>query len=338
MRGFGKAGIARDRRSRSGGGGATAGGAALGSVVAVALLAALLLAACRAGDDDKLTEHFFEHEGRERSYLLYTPRGAERLAGKRPLVLAIHGRGSTHRAMVDLTRRGFHSLADRDGFFVVYPNAVAGYWDFGEGVVSEELPQHVDDLGYFRAVLDAVGERHAIDPRRVFAAGISRGGQASYFLACKLPGRIRAFAAFAMPLADFLEDDCSSGPPVGVAIVNGTADPLVPYDGGRVEVLGRYRGAVLSTDATAALFRRRNGCEPQPTAEETLDQAEDGTRVEKTLWGACDGAPVAVYRVEGGGHTWPSGAQSPLERVVVGKVSRDVDGATLAWEFFRGFE
>lgn len=310
-------------------------GLALGSVVAVAL-AAGSLAGPRGGGAGKLTEHSFVYQGRERNYLLYTPRDAERLSGRRPLVLAIHGGAGTHRAMMRLTRRAFHSLADRDGFFVVYPNAVARYWDFGEGAVSEALARRADDLGYFRAVLDAVGERFPIDPRRVFATGISRGGQASYFLACKLPGRIRAIAAFAMPLPDFLEDDCSSGPPVGVAIVNGTADPQVPYDGGRIEVLGHDRGAVLSTDATAALFRRRNGCKPQPTGEEVLDGAEDGTRVEKTTWGSCDGAPVAVYRVDGGGHTWPSGVQYLPERVV-GKVSRDVDGAVLAWELFRSF-
>jgi polyhydroxybutyrate depolymerase len=305
--------------------------------VAVALIAGFLSAAACGGQAGKLTEHTLLHQGQERSYLLYTPRSAAELSGKRPLVVALHGGAGTHRAMVLLTRRGFHSLADRDGFFVVYPNAVARYWDFGEGQVSAELPQRADDLGYFRAVLDAVSEAHPIDPRRVFATGISRGGQASYFLACKLPGWIRAIAAFTMPLPDFLEDDCAGGPPVGVAIVNGTADPQVPYDGGRIEALGHDRGTVLSTEATAALWRRRNGCAPEPGPIEVLDAAEDGTRVEKTAWTGCSGAPVVVYRVEGGGHTWPSGVQY-LPEGVVGKVTRDVDGATLAWEFFRGFE
>lgn len=308
---------------------------AVGLFAAVALTTGFL-AAPRPGEGGVLTERSFVHQGRERTYLLYTPRGAARLEGKRPLVLAIHGGAGTDRAMVRLTRRAFHALADRDGFFVVYPNAVARYWDFGEGAVSEALAERVDDLGYFRTLLDAVAARYPIDPRRVFATGISRGGQASYFLACKLPGRIRAIAAFAMPLPDFLADDCAGGPPVGVAIVNGTADPLVPYDGGRIEVFRHDRGAVLSTDATAALFRRRNGCDPRSTSEEVLDTADDGTRVVKTTWSSCAGAPVVVYRVEGGGHTWPSGVQYLPERLV-GRVSRDVEGASLAWELFRGF-
>lgn len=323
-------------RPSLGGAWRTASRLALGALAAVALATGVLLAAPEGGGSGTLTEHSFVYQGRERSYLLYAPRGAERLEGKRPLVLAIHGGAGSDRSMMRLTRGGFDSLADRDGFFVVYPNAVARYWDFGEGAVSEALPQRADDLGYFRAVLDQVSERYPVDPRRVFATGISRGGQASYFLACKLAGRIRAIAAFSMPLPDFLEDDCTAGPPVGVAIVNGTADPLVPYGGGRIEVLGHDRGAVLSTDATAALFRRRDGCAAKPTGEETLDGVDDGTRVEKTTWASCDGAPVVVYRVEGGGHTWPSGVQYLPERVV-GKVTREVDGAAVAWEFFRSF-
>ena len=53
-----------------------------------------------------------------------------------------------------------------------------------------------------------------------------------------------------MPLPVSLEDDCAEGPPVGLAVLNGTADPLVPYDGGQITLLGKERGGTLSTDRT----------------------------------------------------------------------------------------
>lgn len=301
----------------------------------LALGLALLAAAGAEAQFTRLRERTLVHDGVPREYLLYTPRLARRLPGKRPLVLVLHGGGGSHRGTVRNTRRRFHQLADEHGFYVVYPNAVDGTWDFGEGQVSEALERRVDDLGFLTRLLDRLLADLPIDPGRVFATGISRGGQASYFLACKIGDRIRAIAAVTMPLPAFLEEDCRRGPPVGVAILNGTEDPLVPYDGGQITVLRKNRGRVLSTDATVELFRSRNGCSSESESR-TIDGADDGTRVTRTAWTGCAGAAVVLYRIEGGGHTWPSGGQYLPERLV-GRVSRDIDGAVEAWQFFAGF-
>ena len=276
------------------------------------------------------------HDGLNREYLLYTPRLARRLPGKRPLVVVLHGGGGTHRGTVRYTQRRFHQLADEHGFYVVYPNAVDKMWEFGEGQVSEALERPVDDLGFFSRLLDRLLGEHRIDPARVFAAGISRGGQASYYLACKMGERIRAIAPISMPLPAFLEDDCRRGPPVGVAILNGTEDPLVPYDGGQITLFRQQRDRVLSTDATVRLWRERNGCS-RAAESETIDDADDGTSVVKTTWSDCAGGAVVLYRIEGGGHTWPSGGQY-LPEALVGRVTREIDGAVEAWSFFSGFE
>ena len=304
--------------------------------VAPPLLALAALGAA-AGEAQllRLRAHTLAHDGMNREYLLYTPRLARRLPGDRPLVLVLHGGGGTHRGTVQNTRRRFHQLADQHGFYVAYPNAVNKMWDFGEGKISESLERRVDDLGFFTRLIDRLLVELPIDPGQVFATGISRGGQASYFLACRLGDRIRAIAPITMPLPAFLEDDCRRGPPVGVAILNGTEDPLVPYDGGQITLFRQKRGRVLSTDATARLWRQRNGCSDSST-DETIDEVDDATRVRKTVWSDCAGAPVVVYRIEGGGHTWPSGGQY-LPEALVGRVTREIDGAVEAWSFFAAF-
>jgi polyhydroxybutyrate depolymerase len=43
---------------------------------------------------------------------------------------------------------------------------------------------------------------------------------------------------------------------------------------------------------------------------------------------------VALLRLEGGGHTWPGGAQY-LPAMLVGRVCRDFDATAVIWEFFR---
>lgn len=278
----------------------------------------------------------FVVDGRDREFLLYLPDQSSLPAGRSPLVLVLHGGGGTDRDMMRLTRARWNELADREGFFVVYPNAVDRMWDFGEGDVSEGLDVRVDDLAYFRAVINRAVGVLPVDPDRIFATGISRGAQASWFLACKLPGRMRAIAPVTMPLPEFLADDCRNGPPVGVLVMNGTADPLVPYDGGQIRVFRKDRGQVLSTDQTMAFWRRRNGCADAPTSVEEIDRPGDRTSVVRTDWKDCTGAPVTLYRVDGGGHTWPSGRQY-LGSWLIGDVSGDIDGAEEIWRFFKRF-
>jgi polyhydroxybutyrate depolymerase len=298
------------------------------------------LAAVAAGSSEaqlmRLRARALVHDGLIREYLLYTPRMARRLPGERPLLLVLHGGGGSHRGIVQNTRRKFHQLADRHGFYVVYPNAVDKMWDFGEAEISEAQKRRVDDLGFFSRLLDRLLANHPIDPGRVFAIGISRGGQASYFLACKMGERIRAIAPIAMPLPAFLEDDCRRGPPVGMAIFNGTEDPVVPYDGGGITLFRQQRGRVLSTDATVRLWRARNGCSDESESQ-TIDEADDATRVIRTAWNDCAAAAaVVLYRIEGGGHTWPSGGRY-LPQTVVGRATREIDAAIEAWSFFATF-
>ncbi|MFK7977329.1 MAG: hypothetical protein AB8C02_14430 [Halioglobus sp.] len=63
---------------------------------------------------------------------MYTPANVGQAGGSRPLVLVIHGGGSTDRGMTKLDKGRWQELADLHGFYVVYPNAVDKLWDFGE--------------------------------------------------------------------------------------------------------------------------------------------------------------------------------------------------------------
>ena len=236
--------------------------------------------------------------------------------------------------MVGLTGRRFNRLADKHGFFVVYPNAVNKMWDFGAGRISESLEQRVDDRAYFETVLQQVEEKVPVDGERVFATGISRGGQACYFLAGNFPHQIKAIAPFTMPLPEYLAGKVRKGPPIGLCLVNGTGDPLVPYDGGWIQIGNRKRDKVLSTDETIDIWLKRNGCSGQ-SSQSSIDKPGDRTSVIKKTWD-CDGVPICLYTIENGGHTWPGGTQYMPVRII-GEVSDDIDGADEVWKFFSQF-
>ena len=275
----------------------------------------------------------FTLDGLERSYLLYEPQTAT--GGPYPLVLALHGGGGSGQQFLQMTQQDWNRLADTHGFVVAYPDAVDGFWDFGGGFVSEIRAQNVDDLAFFNVLIDRIATTATIDQDRIFATGLSRGGHASYALACKIPGKIRAIAPVVMPLPAYLEPDCRNGPPVPIAILNGTADPIVPYDGGRVRVFGRTRGKVMSTDATVDLWTKRNGC-TDTSVSQVIDPADDETVITKMAYEGCTGAPVVLYQIEGGGHTWPGGKPF-APKAVVGPISQDLNGAEEIWQFFAQF-
>ncbi len=290
----------------------------------------------RAEVSGKLTTHRFKQGDYQRRYKLYTPVNVKRLREPKPLVLVIHGGGSTDRGMIKLDKGRWNKLADQHGFYVAYPNAVNKLWDFGEGLTSEALEHRVNDLTYFRRVINDISKRNKIDQRRIFATGISRGGQSSYYLACNLPDRIRAIMPVAMSLPVFMENECRSGPPVSIAIVNGTADPQVPYDGGWITVFRKKRDVVLSTDKTIELWLHRNSCSKIPTSNSTIDKPGDKTMVDITEWSDCNGASVKLYKVNNGGHTWPSGVQYLPPRIV-GETSKDISTADEGWTYFSQF-
>ncbi|MDA8587299.1 hypothetical protein N9L47_13740 [Rhodobacteraceae bacterium] len=276
----------------------------------------------------------FVQDNLERQFLLYRPRGAAP-QGPKPLVLVIHGGAGTARGMVRLTKRRWNTLADQHGFYVVYPNGINKIWDFREGRVSSRLDPRVDDLTYFRNVIAATSNAVSIDKNRVFATGLSRGAQASFYLACNLPGQIRAVMPVATNLPEYMVNECRSGPPVGMALITGTADPQVPYNGGTITVLGQRRDIVLSSEQTLALWQRRNGCGGPPRTKNIDRRSSDGVSVAVRDW-SCSGAPVRHYTVKGGGHTWPSGRQFLPPRLV-GKVSNDINAADEGWAFFSQF-
>lgn len=284
----------------------------------------LLLAPGTAFAD--LKSHAIAIDGKQRSYHLYTP---ARLQPSPPLLVVLHGGGGKGRQIMRYTRLRFNQLAENEGFLVVYPDAAGGTWDFGEGTVSEALRTRHNDLKFLTTMIRRISTDAGVNRRRIFATGISRGGQASYFLACKRPGLIRAIAPVAMPIPDFLVDDCRRPGPIPILVINGTDDPIVPYNGGPIRLGRRDRGTVLSTDATLELFRAKNGC---------------GSRVAKSVNGEVDilrfrgcGAPTVLFRVNSGGHTWP-GARRSLPQRIVGTTNDDIAATDEIWNFFNQFD
>ena len=291
---------------------------------AVFILALALLPAAARAD---LSKRSLSHDGVDRSYRLYVPQALTRFSGPRPLVLVLHGGGGSSREVRYSTRGRFETLAEENGFLVVYPDAVGRVWDTGGGQISANLKQRSDDAGFLAAAIEAVAKDYPVDRARIFATGVSRGGMESYALACGHPGLIRAIAPVAMPLPEASAQDCARGAPLGFLLIHGTADPFVPYQGGPINLGRRDRDHVRPAEETVALFARRNGCSGTMTERTDSVRHEDKT--------GC-ATPTGFFSVGGGGHGWPGGRKvMPGGRA--GPVNADISSPDVIWAFFSRF-
>lgn len=277
-------------------------------------------------------QHTVLSGGRARTYRLHAPPGLLK-ARPVPLVLVFHGGGGDGEGAASLT--GFDALADREGFLVAYPDGIGKHWNDGrENADFETYRQRVDDVAFVGATIDAISRDHAVDPHRVFATGFSNGGIFSHSLGARLSARIAAIAPVSGGIAEPFRPRFRPERPVSVLIIHGTDDPLVPFHGGGV-ARGDH-GRVVDTADAVRLWVAADGASSPPVEDELADSdPADGCRVSRSRWsGGRGGTEVVLYTVNGGGHTWPGGAQY-APRLVVGRVCRDFDATRTVWEFFR---
>ena len=260
--------------------------------------------------------------GTTRTYRLHVPPGFDP-ARPTPLVLALHPFATNAATMARIS--GFDPVADRAGFLVAYPNGT-GRGPLLRWNVGIDPADKTDDVAFLTRVIEDVSGATTVDPRRVFAAGFSNGAMMSYRLASERSDRVAAVAAVAGTMTT---DPIRATRPVPVLHVHGTDDRMVAYDGRLWRDPGGAR--LRGVEDTVRAWARFNGCATTPETATLPRAKEDRLEVETVRWGGGrDGSEVILYRVVGGGHTWPGSAGNAA---MPGNAA-DLDAAALIWDFF----
>lgn len=268
----------------------------------------------------------------KRSYLLYTPESYN-AQKQSPLIVVLHGGHGNAGKTAD--RTGFKPLAERDGFLVLYPEAAEKHWNDGRKTTASKI----DDVAFIGALIDHVAKQRHVDKQKVYVTGLSNGGMMAQRLACESPERFAAFASVIANLPVSMKAVCKPGEPVAMMLINGTDDPLMPYDGGEIRKGRRIGlgGTVVSVQDTVKFWADNNHCQDNGDATMLPDKdPDDGTRIEKTRFTGCEnGSELVFYSVKGGGHTWPGSNMKPGLRRISGNVSREMDASEVIWGFFQ---
>lgn len=276
-----------------------------------------------AGDHNRS----LEVDGRTRSYLVHIPPKYDR---KRPTAVVLAFHGAITNAPVMAMSSGLNGKANEAGFVVVYPNGTGKnnllVWNSGgfHGPRVKELP---DDVAFVKAILDDLPKVVKVDPKRIYATGMSNGGMMCYRLAAELSERIAAIASVGGTMA---VEKCDPRRPMPVIHFHGTEDTLVPFKGPDARTPKFL--TFLSVEETIRVWAKIDGCPPNPRVVEMPNTADDGTTVTKKTYGpGRGGAEVVLFTIQGGGHTWPG--RSWLVPWL-GKTTRDISANDLMWEFF----
>jgi polyhydroxybutyrate depolymerase len=245
-------------------------------------------------------------DGVARTIRLYVPSSYDSSLPT-PLVINMHGLSADPNQQWALS--GMSAKADEEGFIVAYPLGRDNQWYDGPG------PRGDDDVEFIRLVIQNLQGRYNIDPKRIYATGMSNGGGMANRLACAAADLIAAIG----PVSGAYNfwQACTPSRPIPVIAFHGLADKIAPFEG------AEHDNILPPIEEWAAAWAERNGCDPEPT--ETVE-VESVTR---EAWGNCEqGADVVLYRIDGMGHYWPGSDLVPEFG------TQAIHATDVMWDFF----
>lgn len=255
------------------------------------------------------------YQGLTRNVLVIQPNPLP--AGKSPAIVMLHYDTGTPELQANGTRAA--NLAAKMGFWVILPPAVNGHWNDDP---SQKSPT-ADDVGFLQSLINTMTTQYPIDSHRISMNGLSNGGFMTQRFVCAHPEMIASAVAVAAEMRNSQVAICTPSRPVPMIYVNGTADPLVPYNG-----MTGLIGAMNSF----AYWGGLSACNMAQSSTQNLPiLVNDGTSVTLEHNASCTSrGEVDIYTVINGGHAWPGGQPNfqPF-----GVASQNLDTTTMIGTF-----
>ena len=281
------------------------------------------LTACAKSADQTVT---IQSGGRERTAIVHIPPSAV-TRRPMPLILVLHGGGGNAEGGIRMSH--MNGVADRLGFLAVYPNGTGAFksslltWNVWN-CCGYALKHGVDDVAFLRALVARIESNQDVDPKRIYATGLSNGAMMAYRMGCEMSDLVAAIA----PVAGTMNtDSCTPKSPVSVAMFNGTADTYIQYLGGEARgIFGNAPRRDRPIPEVFAAWSRIDGC--SPSGKETT-----GHVTKETCSGGRGGSEVVLYTIEGQGHAWPGGTPG-LHNGNVDRPTTEISATDVMVRFF----
>ena len=228
------------------------------------------------------------------------------------IVFVLHGSDGKAEVMRIVTGHEFEKIADKTKeFIIVYPQGYKKYWNHCRKSADwASKKENADDPGFFKQMIHYFAAKYHADTTKVLATGISNGGQMCTKLALEIPQYFKGIAPIAANMPVETNNDCyQSKIPVPMLIMHGTADPLNPYNGGKIGLNDGYdRGEVLSTNESVNYWRTLDGCSQKADSSmyPDINNKDNSVAYNFSYSNPQTGKKVVFIKIVNGGHNIPN--------------------------------
>jgi poly(hydroxyalkanoate) depolymerase family esterase len=251
----------------------------------------------------KFIESTFSNAAGSRTYKLFIP---SRSRGQRlPLVVMLHGCTQSPDDFAAGTRMNF--LAEEQNCFVVYPEQPsaanpAKCWNWFR---SGDQRRDGGEPSLIAGITRQIMRDHAIDPKRVYVAGLSAGGAAAAIMGATyadlyasvgIHSGLACGAASDLPSAFVAMRQGNRSEAIGKA---GSPVPTIVFHGDRDTTVHPNNGRILEQSAKAT----------SPTTKVLRGRVPHGHAYTRTI--LTDGGGRAIsehWDIHGAGHAWSGGS------------------------------
>ncbi len=310
------------------------------------LLALLITVACKNADDNTqpiglILNNEITVGNDTRNYALYVPESQS----NSPVVILLHGGGDSAEGLIgkedpDRAAPYFHwiDIANENNVILAIPNGTLSTPNFrGWNDCRSDAQGNPgsDDVRFISMMLEDIAARLSIDESRIYATGSSNGGHMTQRLAAEIPDRLAAVAVIIAGAP--VNNKCQTSlAPMPILFMNGTDDPIAPFEGGE---MASNRGVIYSAQETIAQWVERNGITAAPDTIffPDVNRLDRSTARRITYAGGTDSTEVVLHEIVGGGHTEPSRDErySIIWKALAGEQNGDIEMAEEVWEFFK---
>lgn len=281
-------------------------------------------------------------DGKTRKYWLYVPASLEGNENV-PVVFSLHGRYNTDKPD-DTGKPLFTSLANKEGFIVVYPQGRNGgseqdradypgnwYNGFGDSTGWEATGKENADTKFIKALVEKIKTDYktptasnnniSVDPKRFYLCGFSMGGMMTYACAKVLNGTFAAYGSCGgFPLNEFHMNLATENP-----------IPFIHLHGKNDNMLGIKH---LNTIIENLLFR--NGCslKDQNINKDWATTTDNGEKhhFKRYDFTGVKGVPVTTVTFDGLLHEVEASAPAYLWNFFSGKTT-DTYKSDIEWKW-----